>query len=71
MPARIEIDASRDCGDFPVHNKSCLWIKVEKSASNLAAGVNHGSGILRLDVNPVHSFAQPRKKFIRNGSRHL
>jgi hypothetical protein len=42
-----------------VHNKPCLWIKVEK-LGEISNDIRIGASVpLRFDVNSVHSFAQP------------
>jgi len=49
-----------DRGDFPVHNKPCLWMKVENLEEISDRIRNKLTARLRFDVNSVHSFAQAR-----------
>jgi hypothetical protein len=59
-----DLESLRDSSDFPVHNKPCLWIKVEKLVG-ISTGVRNRTSVRsRFDVNSVHSFAQPREQFM-------
>src|SRR5579871_6194386 len=60
-----------DRGDFPVHNKPCLWIKVENLGLISIGTRRRESHRLWFDVNSVHSFAQSCEQLIRNRSRHM
>ncbi len=67
-----DLESLRDSSDFPVHNKPCLWKKVEKLEVIFQNDIRNRTTIrLRLDVNPVYSFAQSRQQFIGNRSGHL
>src|SRR5258708_6502400 len=66
-----DLEGLRDSSDFPVHNKSCLWMKVENLGLISSGAGNRLSLRLRFDVNSVHSFAQAREQFVGNRFRHL
>jgi hypothetical protein len=38
--ASRDLEDQQDCGDFPVHNKRCLWMVVEKWVLNFNCGAN-------------------------------
>ena len=54
------LEGLSDGGDFPVHNKPCLWMKVENLGVISDRMRNKLTARLRFDVNSVHSLAQPR-----------